>query len=113
MYYADSHGPYFESLPSLPPQMLLRTQMLEDWIREDESNGHRDARTAVVKWRDDIWKRLPNEKPCTIKIPRCFVKILGLSSQSVWIEQNGTVWVHSAPENCDENGRRVLVAPRH
>lgn len=108
MYH--DHDPYFTGANS---EKLLRIRTLSEWVREDMDNGHHDARTAVVKWRNDVWSRLRNNKPCSIKIPMCFVPLLRLSSQKVWVEQDGTVWVHSAPEHCDVNGRRVLVAARH
>jgi hypothetical protein len=107
MYYADSHGPYHESFP---PEKILRTRMLEEWIAEDNANGDPTYSGALTKWRDDVVSRLINKLPCSIRMPICLMHASKLSNQKVWIERDGSIWNQSPRET---NGLRQLVAAIH
>lgn len=71
-----------------------RMALLSQWMEEDRQNGNYSLPRTMQRWRDDVVGRMKAQNillPARIKLPRCLMAANGLTSQSVWIEDNQSV----------------------
>lgn len=71
-----------------------RMALLSQWMEEDRQNGNYSLPRTMQRWRDDVVRRMKAQNillPARIKLPRCLMAANGLTSQSVWIEDNQSV----------------------
>lgn len=71
---------------SLRSQRLLQ---LRRWIVDDR--GDPDLKKALRLWRDDVIRRIPEQRPLVIRLPDCFVDKLRLASPWVRITHENAI----------------------